>query len=386
MNVGAEYFQPDDDELLGENDDEKMPLWRGDPEDTHSDWTIVVNEEKAYHIHKFVLVAGPRSCKLYFPSLFRPAVRTSEQEDSTSRITLPKDQADAFPIMLDFMYSSDEELAVHTDNAVTLRSLANYFGCTALTKTVNKFIQKDLTTNTAAAYLHNAFLCNDEKLEASARNLILKNYSEIETESLSALPYELFRSIICSPDLNKDEHCNASYDVHQYFTANPNALNARSLNELTNHLSMVVDGEEAEGLMAMVEKLSPNEEDEISLMGLDKFYKLCAERIACKWKDVDTQELMDSFYNPRVKGDYRGSGRSAILCLAVSLEQAKSDYIYKCEEVERLQTEKMNWNRDIHSQQRRIDELAARVAELGRLVSSPRPSSNPPKRKRARFN
>ena len=87
-----------------ENDSEppacKRFDWRMDPECSYSDWTVEIvvldldgkkNERSTYHVHKGTLAVA---CS-YFAKLFRNSY--AECETSTSKITLVKEAADAFP-------------------------------------------------------------------------------------------------------------------------------------------------------------------------------------------------------------------------------------------------------------------------------------------------
>ena len=244
-NIGAKFFKADDEDDFMDTENETFTVlsWREDPEATHSDWTIVVSTEadedpRIFHVHKNILSVGPRSC-MYFTALFRTNLGVAEKEDSTSQITLGNHEAEAFPIFLDFVYSHSGNLeAAATENAVALRSLARYFRCRELIKSVNDFIQEDISEATAAIYLRYSVECNDDKLEQSTRKLILEHYGQCS--GLERLLVELFRSIVCSPDLDVIHHSDASMDIAKYFLEIPYSLNACLLNELTSPLSVVV--------------------------------------------------------------------------------------------------------------------------------------------------
>ena len=64
-------------------------------------------------------------------------------------------------------------------------------------KKTNEFIQEDLSENTAVSYLKMACERKDEKVEQSARNLIIENFGDIDQGQLVVLPTELFHSIVC---------------------------------------------------------------------------------------------------------------------------------------------------------------------------------------------
>lgn len=58
----------------------------------------------------------------YFSRLFRNESMT-EANDATSRISLDKSAAMAFPAFLDFMYSDAEDIKATSDNSVSHGSL-----------------------------------------------------------------------------------------------------------------------------------------------------------------------------------------------------------------------------------------------------------------------
>ena len=75
--------------------------WRQNPEDSLSDWKIVINGVETYCVHRSMLGAGQRASQ-YFMRLFRGAIgaSTSEAESCTSRLQLEASSAEAFPIFL----------------------------------------------------------------------------------------------------------------------------------------------------------------------------------------------------------------------------------------------------------------------------------------------
>ena len=89
-----------------------------EPEESLSDWTLAIVHEGVdkegirnqadfyhvfYHVYKPILAVGSRK-SYYFANLFRDGGRFAENEEKSSRITLHKLAANAFPAMLDYMY------------------------------------------------------------------------------------------------------------------------------------------------------------------------------------------------------------------------------------------------------------------------------------------
>jgi hypothetical protein len=100
---------------------------------------------------------------------------------------LPKAVA-AFPAMLDFIYStSGSAVETKSENAVALRHLASCFGIKSLFQETTQFIHKDLTKENATVYLLDAKTFKNDKLVASATNIIAKHFMEIIMTSFTQL-------------------------------------------------------------------------------------------------------------------------------------------------------------------------------------------------------
>ena len=159
---------------------EQKISWRHDPEESFSDWTIVVTSEpregnegietdgtptptsETYHVHRLVVGAGPRKSN-YFLRLFKTK-GLKEAQASTSHITLERSAANAFPLMLDFMYDiSSGDVEASTETAVALKHLANYFDVPSLLDNINKFIQDDLTLDNMHIYARDGNLFHDDE-------------------------------------------------------------------------------------------------------------------------------------------------------------------------------------------------------------------------------
>ena len=117
----------DDDER--EDGMESCLDWRMKAKESHSDWTIeiLVNGKShcIYPVHKVALSFGSNRSE-YFVRLFQNE-SCSEHKTSTSRIEMEEPAAQAFPIMLDYLYSLWEEDNDHTNDARELHRTA-FFG------------------------------------------------------------------------------------------------------------------------------------------------------------------------------------------------------------------------------------------------------------------
>lgn len=86
-----------------------------------------------YYVHKHVLSVGTKG-GAYFVKLFR------EDAEISSMDLRPK-AARAFPAMLDFVYSQEDELQISPANTFGLLELGHFFGIPALTKKVLDFCE-----------------------------------------------------------------------------------------------------------------------------------------------------------------------------------------------------------------------------------------------------
>ena len=147
----------------------KLLSWRDDPEESLSDWTIVVSsagEEFTYHVHKAMLAAGAQPSD-YFKSVFTGGGSGMREGSSqTTRLDLEDSAAAAFPAYLDFVYTG--ELAVTSESATALLHLAGSLRCHQLHNVVTQFMQDDLCGKNAALYLAEAERYSLEKVAAAA--------------------------------------------------------------------------------------------------------------------------------------------------------------------------------------------------------------------------
>lgn len=358
--LGESYFSADGDDDVSKADAAQTLSWRGDPHLTHSDWTIVVVtsefDSRTYHVHKSILSVGPRSSK-YFANLFLEQGQHFNQPHTT-RIELDEQDADCFPLLLDFMYntgkqdiSDDDSLSLvvgddfTTSNAVSLRHLARVFDCEGLMLAVNKFIQRDLSLKTGPLYLTQAYLYQDERLVESAKRLCIENFAHLETRTLTRLPLQLFRSIIVSviersksaANHHSEEEAALSFQlsevVCQYFEKHPKALTVKLLLELTDESIMpTIASEPAIGFTALARDLDPRDipPNSDEWRGLIALCERCAKAVVDEygWKDFNvTSALEEYLYGPC--SQETGSKMDSLLfatSFAAALDKAQRDY------------------------------------------------------------
>lgn len=220
--------------------------WRMTPEKSLSDWTLTIasktnpavgKEESrihTYHVHKTYLATGPRS-SVYFEHLFQ-ANQSTTTTDKTTTLEFEVSTADSIPIMLDFMYSTTEDVKATSANAVALRHLAHFFGIPELFANVNTFVQSDLSPITSPIYLAESAIYYDEQIMNASFLLCVMNFETLEEQCLAVLSPKLFRKLVLAPDFT----CNSqslSIRVAAFWRAHT-GLDTCLLKELTNQAIM----------------------------------------------------------------------------------------------------------------------------------------------------
>ena len=151
-----------------EHEDYEDAAWRLDPEESHSDWTVVisVNNDGAgsvhdtYHIHKMVLSVGSKKSD-YFCRAFQTK-NLKESQEKTSRIELEEVAAKAFPVMLDYLYGKN--LRISHENAAPLYHLGDYFGIQPLRNTAQHYWETTMRLEHCGVYYEHAKIFDQEDL------------------------------------------------------------------------------------------------------------------------------------------------------------------------------------------------------------------------------
>jgi len=163
---------------------ENVLLWRLDPDESLSDWTIEIvtpNQTTAYHVHKAHLAAGWRKSE-YFRRLFQND-RFAESQSNTSRIELQELAANAFPDLLDYLYTNEQPLNITMDNATALHALGNYFEMRRLRWEAKQFWRKNLTPATCDLYYEHATVLQDETVHQVAAEMCAKHILTLDPSS-----------------------------------------------------------------------------------------------------------------------------------------------------------------------------------------------------------
>lgn len=162
-------------------------IWRLDPEESFSDWTIEITVEASediytFHVHKSYLATGLRKSE-YFVRLFSQAKRFSESKTETSKIQLNRMAAEAFPVMLDWVYAVGDNLKVSTENATALHFLGEYFENPRLRWESQFFWKTDMSVQNWKTYYEHAKLFKDELILAALTRFSIDHIEEFSTDS-----------------------------------------------------------------------------------------------------------------------------------------------------------------------------------------------------------
>ena len=145
----------------------------GNNNNNHDEIDVLSNEvtplTTTFHVHRNILAGGIT----YFRSLFkkRKNNQTSEHETQTSTIKLKPEAVKSFPAFLDYVYNRDLGiLGFERSNAVALRHLAMYFGVDTLFKDISELILLEFKKESLLdGYYNDAKLFNDEILLQAIR-------------------------------------------------------------------------------------------------------------------------------------------------------------------------------------------------------------------------
>ena len=307
VDYDTDYFGGCHDVDGVDEEGREPPLsWRLDASQSLSDWKIRIHHQRKgctteYHVHKNILAVGPRKSE-YFSSLFRCSDRLAESVLQTSEIVLEDMAADAFPCLLDFMYSPTDNAHVTTENAIALRYLAQYFGIRLLHKKVMDFLRQDINISTVNSYICDSFLFQDEKISGFVAETCAINIVEISPTSklIQTVDPEFFLHIITSPEIDT---CSASGHlsilVASYCSFHKDRIDYEIFRRLThrNHMPFV----DREASLPLLEMEADLRHDEIQQTGggdakktsvLGEFSCLqqrCIKVLALHWKEVSEE-------------------------------------------------------------------------------------------------
>lgn len=327
------FFDDDETKDGFSNEEIDKPLtWRGDPNETLSDWIIVAvypegKVEETYHVHKSMVGASQRKSN-WFANFYR-SQSDSASVVSTSRIVFDVPVIEHFPLVLDFIYFGT--LDISSANAVALRYLANHLSCRSLMSAANEFIKNDLNKHSAIDYILEASKLRDIRLVSGARLACCKLFSHIEKHAFENLPASLFQAIVCSPDLVAENPFDVSLTVSNYLYKKPETLTDRFLYALTNEQIMTeVDPYSARVFLNAIRRLEKdghrlNKSNDDTNWDETKSLSLrCAKVLALEWRSMLPLDLQDE-YIQLWKKESRASSLVLVSLLASAVYRAQCD-------------------------------------------------------------
>ena len=191
VNEGAVGCSYDSDDEEPEKSQIHLLDWRIEAK---SDWTLEIvavgKEDTAYgstssglyHIHKNILAVGGKRGE-YFVNLFqnRPtgSCKTTSKMNHT-KIRLVHEAANAFPVLLDFMYSKDDELKITCHNAAALYYLGRFFRMRRLRWEAKQFWRKNLTVRNCFLYYKHGIALQEAKIVKAVTRECISNLSAIK--------------------------------------------------------------------------------------------------------------------------------------------------------------------------------------------------------------
>ena len=281
-----------------DEDIEQQLSWRMIPEESLSDWTLIVTTSEdscvsnEYHLHRTILAFGP--CRSdYFAALFQKPMK--ETMTNTSTIEMAMDAADAVPLMLDFIYT--QELAMITsEQAMSLRFLAEYFGIKLLLRKVVSFINDDMNITNVHRYLKLAKIFHDEDIRLLAQRCCIDNIMQMDTTSplLPSLDLNFFHKVVSSSDIETSSaSCHISTLVAAYCRLHQAELSPEVFDKLTDSVHMpVIDKKCSMRLLqlsaaAYPSTVLPNTGDMNTIKGSSCLQKRCIQVMSQHWKEFE---------------------------------------------------------------------------------------------------
>lgn len=175
------------DDEFGCDVSDRSVSWRQDPKESHSDWTMTVESVPdgtitEYHVHKHMLAEGFKKSE-FFAGLFNLSKEKKVANDGSSTTKVHANAASLVPDMLDFLYSSTDDLKISTETAVGLRHLSEFFGIRALARRTVTFIYEDLCIDNVRLYLLCAAAFDDLQTQKLCAQTCAENLERIDPYS-----------------------------------------------------------------------------------------------------------------------------------------------------------------------------------------------------------
>lgn len=389
--------------------------WRSDPKVSLSDWTIQVvvkgsATHTSYYCHKSVIAVGPRRSQ-YFAKIFAEGQHKVANNQKMARkefdridqcdflqdtLTLPGSQlvdytdhrnhitrlelerlaAEAFPVVLDYMYSPTGELSINTDNATALFSLSAQLGIKSLRRKSKDFWMRDLCMENISTYYGHARVFKDKKMLAYAEEFCAKHIFEVKetlvVEILSAVDPHFFLRVVTSTAMQGDEQASLrlSLLIAVYGNIHKNELSPSIFLRLTaaSHLPTV----EVKAASVLLEL-----EDDICNTS-DRMTSLKERALQVISKNWEEACFIPAPTNPEAEINYsvvdgkvavlpRVTGHALDFFTRQTLTQAKRDRHLLAQEVKELRAFKAERQDEVNREERLKKELEAAKAQIAEL-------------------
>ena len=240
--MGADDIDVMDSSFASHVDVDQVQDWRLDPEESQSDWTMVIESVpdgaiSEYHVHKRILSEGPKKSK-FFESLFRRNDSGQKtEEDSVSTSKMHAEAAKLVPDMLDYLYSINDMLDISTETAVALRHLSEFFGIRALATEVVSFVYYDMSIQNMKTYIVSASAFDDlQTLKLCAQRCAVQ-IMDIDPTShiLAEMDPSFLLDVISNPKVDRNNRSShISKLVSIYCHVHRDTLNGGVFEELTS--------------------------------------------------------------------------------------------------------------------------------------------------------
>eukprot|EP00592_Proboscia_alata_P022045 CAMPEP_0194414218 /NCGR_PEP_ID=MMETSP0176-20130528/12816_1 /TAXON_ID=216777 /ORGANISM="Proboscia alata, Strain PI-D3" /LENGTH=565 /DNA_ID=CAMNT_0039218037 /DNA_START=296 /DNA_END=1993 /DNA_ORIENTATION=- len=417
-NINLGIFSDDDDDS---NVEGSLATWRLDPKESFSDFVIVVAVEeeekidddtrrsqqqkqpssKEYFVHKERLMVGPRKSKVLLK-----AIQSNMAEAATNRYktALKQTAADAFPIMLDYIYTGNLSLNEQNDrdyftdptsentthpgyvHCVALRFLSSYFEIKTLHVEVNNYIlgcsfpytytyHDEGNEDTWIALAHvweESMIYNDEKimdvLRKKTLGLAMNKSMFVDYSSLSSflihMPIEFIRHVWEHPSFNQMSKYNEEHDqtsrielLTQVLADNHHNINGEVLLQVTHQLSAlepklyssVLSHKAAKNLLQVASKLDRNNP---TTQGIEN---QCVKAVANSWEnafEVKYAKQEGTSKRQRIEAlcqDLSITGTNKLLVAVVS--KASDDITYERKENRNWVNQYLDYTQSLGNQQ-----------------------------------
>lgn len=418
----------DDDNDFGENghddnvdtDDDSTYeadlTWRSDPKVSLSDWTIHIVPKgstmyTSYYCHKSVIAVGPRR-SLFFAETFAKGSKKSspngkqkqnqgnggrdpcdflqdtmtlsgsqlvdytDHKNHTTRLELERLAAEAFPALLDYMYSPAGEVDLKTDNATALFNLSAQLGIKSLRRKTKDFWMSDLCMENISTYYAHARVFKDKKVLTHAEEYCAQHIFEVKetlvVEILSAVDPHFFLRVVTNAFMQGDEQASLrlSLLIAVYGNIHKNELSPSLFLRLTaaSHLP-TVEVKAASVLLELEDDICGTSDRMTSLK------ERALQVIAKNWEDAcfmpapsnPEAEINHSVVDGKVAFLPRVTGYALEMFTKQALTQAKRDRSAHAAELKELRAFKADRLEETQREEKLQKELEATKAELAEL-------------------